>query len=78
MGIVTGIIVYIVIWWCIFFMALPIGVRIPERIQEGHATSAPSAPWIGQKVLWTTIISFIIFLGAYYFIETKLISFRPA
>ena len=41
----SGIVVFVIIWWVVFFMALPIGVRSPDEagveVEQGHATSAP-------------------------------------
>ena len=45
MGVVSGIVLYVVFWWVVFFTMLPIGVKTPaemgEVAGEGHADSAP-------------------------------------
>jgi len=56
--------IYFVIWWLTLFTTLPFGVR--SQHEEGVSTpgtdpGAPVASLIGRKMLWTTIISAIIF-----------------
>ena len=41
MGIVSGIVVYILLWWWVLFMLLPIKANAPDNPEVGHATSAP-------------------------------------
>jgi predicted secreted protein len=41
----------------LFFIALPIGVRVPEETQLGHATSAPENPRLKPKIIWVTLLS---------------------
>ncbi len=59
---VSAIVVFVVIWWVIFLMALPFGSSPPDIIEAGHADSAPDKPHLRKKLLWTTLISFILFL----------------
>ncbi|MDZ4323274.1 MAG: DUF1467 family protein [Alphaproteobacteria bacterium] len=47
----TGLLLYVVIWVVILFMVLPWGVHVPEKIEKGHATSAPENPYMGIKLL---------------------------
>ena len=51
MGWVSGIAVYIVIWWLVIFMVLPWGVQPIERgdVEKGHAASAPLRPRMLRK-----------------------------
>ncbi len=60
-----SIIVYIMIWVVVLFLVLPWGVRIPDKIEPGHATSAPENSYIGLKFLITTIISLFLWVIAY-------------
>jgi predicted secreted protein len=78
MGWVSGIAVYIVIWWLVIFMVLPWGVQPIERgdVEKGHAASAPLRPRMLRKVAITTLISAVLWLIAYAIIESDLISFR--
>lgn len=70
MNFVSGLIVYIVIYTIVLFMVLPFGVKVPETIKEGHASSAPSNPKLLQKAGVAAIISGILWWLAYWFITS--------
>jgi predicted secreted protein len=76
MSIVTGIAVYFVIWWIVLFAVLPFGVKIPEKPEPGHATSAPEKPLLLRKALWTTLIAAVIWTGFFLVNYFDLFSFR--
>jgi len=61
---ITGtIVVFIVLWWLIFFMALPFGVRGQwegGEVTEGTEAGAPIAHGLGKKALATTAISLVL------------------
>jgi predicted secreted protein len=73
----TGFVVWVVIWWTALFAVLPIGTR---PVQEADSTSgwrgAPANPRILQKVILTTIVSCVLWLGAYALIRSDYVSFR--
>ncbi len=78
MTVFTGIIVYTLIWWTALFAILPIGTR-PDP--EGDASSggwrgAPEQPLLLRKVVATTLVSAVLWLGVYALIESDWISFR--
>jgi predicted secreted protein len=68
MGLVSGVVVYQVIWWMVLFMVLPHGNRPPEEVEEGHATSAPERPRVWMKIGITTAIATVLFI-VYFFVE---------
>lgn len=78
MGWFLGFVVYALIWWTALFCVLPLGVRPnPEgHVEEGGWRGAPEAPRLGRKLLITTILSAVIWVGVYALIESNLISFR--
>lgn len=80
MGITSGAVVYIIIWWIVFFITLPIGVRPPyevgEKVQPGNEAGAPVQPRIWIKVIITSAIAAVLWGGAYWLIGSGLISFR--
>ena len=73
----TGILVYVMIWWVVLFTVLPWGVKVPDKPEPGHASSAPRNPMMWRKVIATTVITTILWFIFYYISETGLISFRP-
>ncbi|MEE8549325.1 MAG: DUF1467 family protein, partial [Alphaproteobacteria bacterium] len=40
----TGLMVYVILWWLVWFVMLPIGVKVPDEVEKGHAPSAPANP----------------------------------
>ncbi len=76
MTLVTGIAVYIVIWWIVLFTVLPWGAHAVENPEPGHATSAPARPRLLLKFAVTTVIAAIVFAGLYWVIQSDLFSFR--
>tara|TARA_B110000008_G_C16649383_1_gene436036 strand:+ start:344 stop:574 length:231 start_codon:yes stop_codon:yes gene_type:complete len=62
----TNFLMFVLIWWIIFFISLPIKLSIPQNQEEGHASSAPKKTYIGFKLLLTTAISIIIMLFLIY------------
>jgi predicted secreted protein len=65
MNLSSGIVVYVMIWVVILFLVLPWGVRIPQKVERGHANSAPENPYIGLKFLITSVISAFLWVIAY-------------
>lgn len=80
MGIVTLILVYVVVWWLVFFAALPVGVRHQqdedETRVEGTDPGAPSNPNLKKKAIYTSVIALIITVAYYFLATSDLISFR--
>lgn len=76
MDIITGIVVYLTIWWVVLYAVLPWGVKLEENPQTGHATSAPANPDLRRKFLVTSGISAIIWLVVWILIKNDVIDFR--
>lgn len=76
MNIVTGIIVYVIIWWVLIFMILPIGVNSTEKPRDGMAWGHPSNIKLAKKCLLTTVLSGILWLGVYTLTQSHLFNFR--
>lgn len=76
MNFVTGIVVFIIIWWVTLFMVLPWGVSRTENPEAGHDHGAPSKPMVFRKVLITTGITIVAFVIIYAVIESGLFSLR--
>ena len=76
MDIVSGIVVYILLWWWVLFMTLPFGAKAPENVEKGHATSAPQKPRLLMKAGVTTLIAAVLWLIVNYVITADIFSFR--
>ncbi|GAB4119314.1 MAG: DUF1467 family protein [Rhodothalassiaceae bacterium] len=74
MNALTGVLVYLVIWWLVFFMILPIGVRshreAGEEIVPGSHESAPVRPMLWRKAGATTVLAGLLW-GVFYLISTN-------
>ena len=60
----TAFAIYFVIWWIVLFLTLPFGVRSQHEDGEGAPGTDPGAPIatrMGRKLIWTKIISAIIY-----------------
>ncbi|MBR0964473.1 DUF1467 family protein [Bradyrhizobium diazoefficiens] len=60
----TALAIYFVIWWIALFLTLPFGVRSQHEDGTGAPGTDPGAPILtrmGRKLIWTTIISAVIY-----------------
>ena len=76
MSLVTGIAVYLVLWWTVLFAVLPWGVRVPDRVTPGHAESAPERPRLLLKAAVTSVVAAVLWLFVQWLATTDLSSFR--
>ncbi len=67
----TAFAIYFVLWWVVLFLTLPFGVRSQHEDGEsagqvipGTDPGAPVLPRMARKLIWTTIISAVIFAFA--------------
>ena len=63
----TALAIYFVLWWIVLFVTLPFGVR--SQHEDGEASpgtdpGAPVLPQMARKLIWTTLISAVIFAVA--------------
>jgi predicted secreted protein len=74
----TGAVVYLLVWWTALFAVLPIGTR-PDAEGDpaaGGWRGAPQRTLLGRKILGTTLLSAVIWLGIYALVESDWLSFR--
>jgi predicted secreted protein len=60
----TAFAIYFVIWWVVLFLTLPFGVRSQHEDGGGSPGTDPGAPvasLMGRKLIWTTLLSAVIF-----------------
>ena len=68
----TALAIYFVLWWVTLFVTLPFGVRSQHEDGVGEPGTDPGAPILtrmGPKLIWTTVISAIVFglgMAAYH------------
>lgn len=63
---------YFTIWWVVLFAVLPFGVRSQHEDGDfiaGTDPGAPVTPRLGLKAIWTTVISLVLFIGFYVWME---------
>jgi predicted secreted protein len=73
----TGFAIYFVMWWIVLFLTLPFGVRSQHEDGESSPGTDPGAPiasQMGRKLIWTTLISAVIFAAAVWAYNAGLLS----
>lgn len=75
MDIVSGIVLYLLIWWTVIFAVLPWGNKAPDDPEKGFAGSAPINPRIKLKFIVTTVVAAILWLIIYALISAEVINF---
>jgi predicted secreted protein len=68
----TAFAIYFVFWWIVLFLTLPFGVRSQHedgagasQMIPGTDPGAPIATQMGRKLIWTTVISAVLFAIAW-------------
>ena len=74
----TGLaIIYIIIWWVIFFIILPIDVNRQKSIKiDGEDAGSPENPKILKKFIYCTGITTLIFIIIYLLIKYEYLNLR--
>jgi predicted secreted protein len=73
----TGLAIFFLIWWVVLFAVLPWGVRSQHEggaVTPGTEPGAPSLPRLGRKLLWTTLVSAVLFVGCYVVYADRLVT----
>ena len=77
MSITGSLIIFVLIWWIIFFSLLPIDVdRKHKEMVEGADKGSPENPKIINKIIYTTIITSIIFIGIFTLVKYDYLNLR--
>lgn len=72
-----ALVTFVVVWWLIFFMALPFGAAPEEQPQAGNAESAPARPRLMLKAAITTVLAALATWGIAWFIASGMVELRP-
>ena len=77
MPVTTGIAVFFLIWWIVLFAVLPWGVRSQQENEEvvpGTDPGAPTIPNLRRKLVWTTLVSVVVFVACYVIYVEQLVT----
>ncbi len=77
MPVTTAIATFFLIWWVVLFAVLPWGVRSQHEggeVVPGTDPGAPTIPRLGRKLIWTTIVSAVIFAAFYAVYVNQLVT----
>ena len=73
----TGVVLYVLIWWTVLFAVLPLGTRpVAEADETSGWRGAPDRPRLLMKVIVTTLIAAVVWIGAWLLISSPYVSFR--
>jgi len=70
--------IYFIIWWLVFFMVLPWGIRSQHEHREiapGTDPGAPAVHGLKRKLVWTTLAASVAFSAFYWAFVTKAVAF---
>jgi len=73
----TGVAAFFLIWWVVLFAVLPWGVRSQHEggeVTPGTDPGAPAVPRLGRKLLWTTLVSGVVFAAFYVVYSEHLVT----
>ena len=77
MSITGSLIIFVLIWWIVFFSLLPIDVdRKHKEMVEGVDKGSPENPKIIKKIIYTTVITLIIFIGIFMLVKYDYLNLR--
>lgn len=74
---ITGIAMYVVIWWIVLFAVLPFGVKpTTEPGGRGQMTGAPERPMMLKKVVWTSALAAVVWLLIFAIVQSDWLPVR--
>jgi predicted secreted protein len=77
MPVTTGIAIFFLIWWIALFAVLPWGIRSQHEdgaVVPGTDPGAPVLPRLRRVLVWTTVVSIVVFAGCYVIYAKQLIT----
>ena len=77
MQVSTAIAIYFLVWWLTLFAVLPFGVRSQEEggdVVRGSDPGAPAIPGLGRKLIWTTVVSAVVFTAGAFLYVRKIVT----
>jgi predicted secreted protein len=77
MPITTAVAIFFLIWWVVLFAVLPWGILSQHEggeIVPGTDPGAPAVPKLGRKLIWTTLVSGVVFVAFYVVYSDRLLT----
>jgi predicted secreted protein len=78
MPVTTAIAVFFLIWWIVLFAVLPWGIRSQQEsggeIAPGTDPGAPAMPRLKRTLVWTTLVSVVVFAACYVIYVERLVT----
>ena len=77
MPVFTAVAIFFLIWWIVLFAVLPWGVRSQqenETVAPGTDPGAPAIPDLRRKLVWTTVVSVVVFAACYVIYVERLVT----
>jgi len=78
MPVTTALAIFFLIWWVVLFAVLPWGVRRQDEaggeVVPGTDPGAPAVPYLLRKLVWTTVVSLLIFAACYVVYVYRLVT----
>lgn len=75
-----AVIIYVLIWWCVFFAMLPVGVEGRWENEsdgvEGADPGAPVSPDLKKKAIRTSLIALGLWIATVAIIVSGVVDFR--
>ncbi|MBE8220077.1 MAG: DUF1467 family protein [Alphaproteobacteria bacterium] len=73
-GFVLGVAIYGIVWFLTLFMVLPFGVQAQDKSGlQGEAKSAPVNAYMGRKLIATTLLAGIFYVGIYFLLTSDIL-----
>ncbi len=77
MTITGSIVVFVCLWWIVFFSILPLDVNREKKGNiEGIDPGAPENPKIFKKIIYSSLITSIIFIIIYLSVKYEYLNLR--
>lgn len=67
MNIMNFILAVTMLWVVLFFISVPLFLKMPDKQEVGHAIGAPEKHYFGFKILVTFLISVLIAFAINYY-----------
>jgi len=81
MSIASGLVVFLIAWWLVFFLLLPMGVQshneAGEDVVPGTHESAPVKPRLWTKAGVATLAAGAIWYGVYLVVTSGILHIEP-